>query len=81
MGLFAKSFVAINRIIGWVLAVFGTLVTAGAIQRLALGRFAGFGLGWHFLLGATCLAVGVLYIRAPLTRKDAGSRSKPTCGE
>ena len=68
MGLFAKSFVAINRIIGWALAIFGTLVIAGAIQRLALGRFAGFGLGWHFLLGATCLAVGILYIRAPLFR-------------
>jgi hypothetical protein len=68
MGLFARSFVALNRIMGWALAIFGILVIAGAIQRLALGRFEGFGLGWHFLFGATCLAAGGLYIRAPLFR-------------
>jgi hypothetical protein len=69
MGPFAKTFVVANRIVGWLLAIFGTLVTAGAIQRLILGRFAGFGLGWHFLVGAICLVVGIVYIRAPLTRK------------
>jgi hypothetical protein len=74
MGPFAKSFVIANRLAGWSLTVFGILVIAGAIQRVAMGRFAGFGLGWHFLLGATCLAVGVLYIRAPLSRPKGTER-------
>ena len=81
MGPVSKAFVAANRIVGWVLAIFGTLVTAGAIQRVVLGRFAGFGLGWHFLLGAICLGVGVLYIRALLTREDGRQSTDPTNAE
>lgn len=76
MGPFSKAFAIVNRIFGWALVVFGALITAGAIQRLLLGRFAGFGLGWHFLVGATCLAIGIVYIRAPLTRDSDGKRPR-----
>jgi predicted phage tail protein len=71
MGPIAKTFVMVNRVFGWFLAVGGVLVLVGAVQRLVLGRSAGLGLGWHFLIGAVLLAVGVVYIRAPLTREDA----------
>ena len=81
MGPFSRAFVVSNRIFGWVLAIFGTLVTAGAIQRVVLGRFAGFGIGWHFLLGAICLGVGVAYIRAPLTRDDGRQPTGSTNAE
>jgi len=74
MGPVAKTFVMINRVFGWFTAVAGVLVLAGALQRLVLGRSAGLGLGWHFLIGVVLLAVGVMYIRAPLTREDAHDR-------
>src|SRR5262245_58083423 len=61
-----------SRIVGWALAFFGALFIAGAIQRLFVGHFEGFGLGWHLLLGAICLVVGIVYPRAFMTR--AGMR-------
>jgi hypothetical protein len=64
-----------NRVFGWFAAVNGVLVLAGAVQRVVLGSSTGLGLGWHFLIGAVLLAVGVVYIRAPLTREAARKRT------
>lgn len=76
MGPIAKAFVIANRIFGWGTAVAGVSVLLGVVQRIALGRAGGIGLGWHVLIGVLLVVVGVVYIRAPLYRsitKDQGS--------
>lgn len=69
MGL-AKAFIAVNRIFGWGAAIAGALMLVESVMRLALGQAGGSRLA---LVGIPCLAMGIVYIRAPLFRKKRES--------
>jgi hypothetical protein len=71
--MFAKIFVAMNRVFGVTSLVMGTVLVLGAIVRVSL-----YGPGKEFWIlgvaGVLLIPVGILYMKAPLTRSQSGSR-------
>lgn len=76
MGPIAKAFVIVNRVFGWAVVVAGASFLLGAVQGFVASRASWAALGWNVLIGVFLVAVGVVYIRAPLSRsKSANGRS------
>ena len=73
MNVLAKVFVAINRVVGVATVVMGVALVLGAIVRISL-----YGPGREFWIlgvaGIVLIPVGLLYMRAPLTRSQSNSR-------
>jgi hypothetical protein len=70
MGL-TRTFVSVNRIFGWAAAIGGALTLAESVVRLVIGRSGLAETAGLALIGFVLLAVGIVYIRAPLTRRKA----------
>ena len=70
MGL-TRTFVSVNRIFGWAAAIGGALALAESVVRLVLGRSGLSEMAGLALTGLVFMAVGIVYIRAPLTRQKA----------
>lgn len=76
MGRIAKAFVIVNRVFGLGVAVAGASFLLTTVQAFVASRASLAAIGWNVLIGVTLVAVGVVYIRAPLMRsKSAGDRS------
>jgi hypothetical protein len=73
MGPIAKAFVVVNRVVGWGVAVAGASFLLGAVQTFFDSRASWSVAGWNVLIGVTLMAVGVVYIWAPLSRSKSGS--------
>ena len=72
MGL-ARAFVSVNRIFGWAMTIGGALALIESALRLMLGRAELSEMAGLALTGLAFLAVGLVYIRAPLTRENAAT--------
>lgn len=81
MASFTQIFVMANRVFGWAAVVAGALILAEGTFRGIVGRPDGFSTPWRLLIGAIFLLIGVLYIRAPLTRRNARGRSNSSTAE
>jgi hypothetical protein len=68
MGL-TKIFVGVNRIFGWSTAIAGALAMAESVFRFAFGDFGVTEMAGQALIGLVLLALGIVYIRAHLTRE------------
>lgn len=69
---FARSFVLVNRIFGWGAIVGGFFLVAQSVIALLQGR-APSDVLQPFVFGVALLLVGVLYVRAPLSRSESSS--------
>jgi hypothetical protein len=74
MGL-TKAFVGVNRIFGWAAAIGGALTMAESVVRLAFGYSSLTGMAGRALTGFVLLVIGIVYIRAPLTRDDVAAKN------
>ena len=70
-----KIFVGVNRIFGWSTAIAGALALAESILRFAFGDFGVAEMAGHALIGSVLLALGIVYIRAPLTREKVAAQN------
>jgi hypothetical protein len=73
-GGFARAFVLVNRIFGWGAIVGGFFLAAQSVIALLQGRALS-DVWLFFVFGVALLLVGVLYVRAPLSRSESSSHA------
>lgn len=70
-----KILVGVNRIFGWFTAIAGALAMAESVFRFAFGDFGVAEMAGQALIGSVLLALGIVYIRAPLTREKGAAQN------